>query len=88
MFEWQKHSQDSTDVPHYQKLLQFVNIRAQASEASISGHKRTACHEEHTAKRTSVAGKPIASFTASATPPSTNRCILCDVDKHPLYACP
>ena len=87
MFEWQKHSQDSTDVPHYQKLLEFVNLRAQASEASISDHKRTTRHEEHSAKKTLVAGKPIASFTASATPPSTNRCILCNVDKHPLYAC-
>ena len=86
MFEWQKHSQDSTDVPHYQKLLEFVNLRAQASEASISDHKRTIRHEEHSTKKTSVAGKPIASFTASATPPSTNR-ILCNVDKHPLYAC-
>ena len=33
MFEWQKHSQDSTDMPHYQKLLEFINLSAQASEA-------------------------------------------------------
>ena len=25
LFEWQKHSQDSGKVPHFQKLLEFVN---------------------------------------------------------------
>ena len=30
MFEWQQHSQSSTDVPHYQEFLEFVNLRAQA----------------------------------------------------------
>ena len=36
MFEWQKHSHDTTRVPHYQDLLEFLNVRAQASETSIS----------------------------------------------------
>lgn len=36
MFEWQRHSQDSADVPHFKLLLEFVNLRAQASEASVS----------------------------------------------------
>lgn len=40
MFEWQKHSQDSTSVPHYQKLLEFINLRARASKASVSDQKR------------------------------------------------
>ena len=34
MFEWQRHSQDHTDVPDYQELLDFLNSRAQAAEAS------------------------------------------------------
>ena len=34
MFEWQRHSQDHTDVPEYQELLDFLNLRAQAAEAS------------------------------------------------------
>lgn len=34
MFEWQCHSQDHTDVPDYHELLDFLNLRAQASEAS------------------------------------------------------
>ena len=40
MFEWQKYSEDSVDVPHYQRLLEFINLRAQASEASVPDHKR------------------------------------------------
>jgi hypothetical protein len=35
MFEWQKFSQDTTDVPHYRDLLEFINLRAQASETSL-----------------------------------------------------
>lgn len=31
MFEWKKHSHKSTTIPHY-KLLDFLNLRAQASE--------------------------------------------------------
>ena len=32
MLEWQRHSQDDTDVPHYNKLLEFINVHEQASE--------------------------------------------------------
>ena len=35
MFEWQRHSQDSRDVPHYQQLLKFLDWRAQASETLL-----------------------------------------------------
>ena len=34
MFEWQRHSQTQADVPHYDDLLKFINLRAQASESS------------------------------------------------------
>ena len=36
MFEWQKHSQLSTQVPDYQHLLKFVDLLAQASETSTT----------------------------------------------------
>ena len=32
MFEWQRHSQESSDVPHYNKLLDFIKLCAQASK--------------------------------------------------------
>ena len=53
MFEWQRHSQDHADVPDYQELLDFLNLRAQAAEASAEK------------KRVS---KPINSMVVSATP--------------------
>ena len=31
-FEWRRHNQSSTSIPHYHELLDFVNLRAQASE--------------------------------------------------------
>ena len=77
IFEWQKHSQDSTDVPHYQKLLEFINLRAQASETPTSGQRGT---------KNSSSAKPIASFAANADEIGTN-CILCKNEKHPLYVC-
>ena len=30
--EWQRHSQEPKGVPHYQELLEFLDLRAQASE--------------------------------------------------------
>ena len=33
MFEWQRHSEEHTDMPDYQILLDFLNLRAQAAEA-------------------------------------------------------
>ena len=40
LFEWQKHSQPSPDVPHYEELLEFVDLRAQASETSCATPKK------------------------------------------------
>ena len=77
MFEWQKHSQDSTDVPHYQKLLEFINLRAQASEIPTSGQR---------AVKNSLSIKPVASFAANADETNT-KCILCKNERHPLYVC-
>ena len=34
-FEWQKHSQSSTGIPPFQDLLDFVNLRVQASETAL-----------------------------------------------------
>ena len=40
MLEWQCHSQSSTEVPHYKHLLEFVDLRAQASESATSENTR------------------------------------------------
>ena len=87
MFEWQKYSQDSIDVPHYQRLLEFINLRAQASEASVSDHKRASRVEVHSVKKGSNAGKSVTSFTASTVNSTGHNCVICKSYKHPLYAC-
>ena len=35
MFEWQRHSQDSNDVPHYSALLEFLDLRAEEAENTV-----------------------------------------------------
>ena len=35
MFEWQKHSQKCTSIAHYQDLLEFLSLRAQATESIL-----------------------------------------------------
>ena len=73
MFEWQKHSQESSNVPHYTELLEFLNLRVQASE-SLSGSQK---------KQSST----LVSFAAS-TSDSPLSCAICKREIHPLYACP
>ena len=87
MFEWQKHSQKSPGVPHYQDLLDFLNLRAQASESSLTDHSsRRPKHDTSNVKKVSTNGGFIASFAANSEP-SSSQCILCKLEKHPLYAC-
>ena len=40
LFEWQKHSQTEPDVSHYQDRLDFIDLRAQTSEASCAAPKK------------------------------------------------
>ena len=72
-------------MPHYLKLLEFINLQAQASEASISEHKR-APHNEDCARKVTATGKPIAAFTATAKNSAANG-VMCKTEKHLLYAC-
>ena len=32
MFDWKKHTQENSDVPHYAEILEFIDLRARASE--------------------------------------------------------
>ena len=50
-FEWHKYSQDSEEVPHYSRLLEFLNLRAQASEAPSAEIKRNSRYDAHSSKR-------------------------------------
>ena len=72
MFEWQRHSLDHTDVPDYQVLLDFLNLRAQAAEAS--NEKKCISTSRH-----------VNTMVVSTTP--TDRYISCGTEKHQLYTC-
>ncbi len=86
-FEWQKFSQESESVPHYSKLLEFLDLRAQASETSVSETRKTPRNETHPSKK-SAFGKGATSFAASVSSQPFATCALCKPEKHPLYACP
>ena len=83
LFEWHKHSGEPTTVPHYNNLLDFINLRAQASESLATPSKGST---PFSGKKQS-SSKPVASFAASASDSSPN-CLICKSEKHPLYACP
>ena len=80
MFEWQKASQDARKIPHYNDLLNFIDLRAQASETCSSETKK------HFPTR-KVTPKSAAAFAANAFEATPN-CFLCKTLKHPLYTCP
>lgn len=82
MFEWQRHSQDSLDVPLYNDLLKFINLRAQAAESSSAEPAKKSATPN--TKGHSV-GKSVAAFAASTGLPIN--CVACKREKHPLYAC-
>ena len=77
MFEWQKHSQHSKEVPEYTELLEFLDLRARATDNT---------KEESERKRSSV---PSSKKTISRPSYVVNidTCVACKRDKHPLYAC-
>lgn len=87
LFEWQKHSQSTVDeVPHYQDILDFLDLRAQACETlSTSSKRRTATPP---LKKSGKDGK-VTVHAAVNSDPSRTRCVVCSSsERHPLYACP
>ncbi len=70
---WQK-------LPHYHKLLEFVNLRAPASEAPISETNKKIRSDVNSARRYT---RPIATIAE----PFVN-CVVCNASRHPAYICP
>ncbi len=79
MFEWQRASQVSVDIPHYSKILDFLDLLAQASETCSTESKRH--------PRSEFGARTVASHTSSATNATPN-CPNCKTQRHPLYVCP
>ena len=88
MFEWQRSSQEDSDVPPYQKLLDFLDLRAQASESLLNEttklkSKTTEHHYRRSNHRPSIA---TCIGTTTTTDQTRNLCPVCK-QKHPLYCC-
>ena len=63
-FEWQKHKQSEAKVPHYQDLLNFIDLRAQASEGSAIIAVKKPYHNFTSETKFITPGKPLTSFTS------------------------
>ena len=86
MFEWQRYTQDSTDVPHYQKLLDFINLRAQACEASTTEPKKVPRNEEHSTKRVTASTKSHYLLQAHPNLPSAHASCVRQKNIHYMLA--
>ena len=80
MFEWQKHTSGSTEVPHFNDLLEFVNLRAQASEHTVPDSAKKPTGNE-------MKRKPVPCFPANAYTPTSEPCPVCKTESHPVFAC-
>ena len=78
MFEWQRHSQDSREVHHYTALLEFLDLRAHASENSISDTNQKC-------QAAAFPEKPTMKLSYHVIIGDT--CVACKLSKHPLYTC-
>ena len=81
MFEWQKHTQEQSEVPHFMEFLEFIDLRARASEAIIRESQRR--------QYQSAPGKGSAPTRTSyaANIDINTSCVVCEGSKHPLYTC-
>ena len=78
MFEWQKHSQGSKGVPDYLELLEFLDLRARATE-NTKGEPEQKQSSSTSSKKTT----PRPSYAVS----TGETCVVCKGAKHPLYTC-
>ena len=85
MFEWQRHRDTQRyyteilrgHIQRYTEILEFLDLRAQTSETSLSSSSK---------KPPRKSDHPVTTFTANSY--SSGKCILCSSERHPLYACP
>lgn len=86
LFEWQKHSQEKVDeVPHYQAILEFIDLCAQAAESvTIPIKKQNVQFGKKPAQLGRIASYPAVSDESGGR----SNCVICLSERHPLYACP
>ncbi len=86
MFEWQKHTQDQVGSPHYDELLEFLNLRAQAAETNTPYQTRRP-KDDHKLGGNTLRNKRVLSYTVATSNKSLSACVACNTEKHILYAC-
>ena len=86
LFEWQKHSQAERKTPHYDDLLKFIDLRAQASETSMYVPVKKPQRNDQPSGGRQYPRRNVASHPTSTD--SRSHCVICSTEKHPLYACP
>ena len=84
IFEWQKHSQDATSVPHQQDLLDFMNLCAKVSETSSSESMKASKGE---VRKHFQSSKQITSFTTNTDTFEIQVRVLCKPERHFLFNC-
>ena len=84
-FRRSTHRSPKVDTPIFENrhILEFINLRAQASE---SMEVKKLPRAEHHSFRKFHASKAITSHAASAMN-SESICVVCKTERHPLYAC-
>ena len=70
------NGRDTVRIKLKYEILEFLDLRAQASETSLSSTKKTPRKSD----------TPVTTFTANSQP--VNSCILCSSERHPIYFCP
>ena len=83
-FEWQKHNQSEADVALYTDLLEFINLRAQATETLTPDQVQP----KRIHKGDFLCRNRPQPFHASHAAGASTSCVACKADKHPLYMCP
>ena len=76
MFEWQRHSQDESDAPHFDRLLKFLDLKAQASESFVPGTQKRQAQP-----------KPTVQLRSAYTTNVSSTCNICGAPKHPMFMC-
>ena len=55
MFDWQRHTQENSDVRHYTEILEFIDLRARAFETVL--HEVQKCNSQTMQSRASTPGQ-------------------------------
>ena len=83
-FKSQRHKQSEIDIASYTDLLEFINLRAQATENLTQDPTNIRRYQRADPLRRNRQPHSHASYAAET---ATN-CIMCKSDKHPLFMCP